>query len=84
MAGAVTTITLPNGNPGTEVLDAFAINFNRPETVVINELTVPNPETKEEFFKRQIIIWIKGQVNGHKEREASKAVREAPDTLNIT
>lgn len=78
------TLSVPNGTITTRTLDAYAAVFNRPVTVLVNDVEVPNPETKAAFFKRQLIIQVKNLVLNYEADQAAIAVKAAADTLTIT
>lgn len=68
------TFTIPDDAwPG--ICDAFASEYQRPETVQQDGETVPNPETKEQFATRKVIEYV-GEIWGAYNRRLNLSVAE--------
>lgn len=73
-------ITIPAASL-TRVLDAFAGTFGYQTTIN----GVANPETKEQFAKRQTLEWVRRVVMSYEaDRDAKTARDGVVNNLNIT
>lgn len=52
------------------LIESFAVAYARPETVLVDGVESPNPETKEQFFPRMVIQYVAGIWKAHAQQLA--------------
>ena len=56
--------------------DAFASEYKRPDVVVVDEVEVPNPQSKQSFTTECIRLYIEQVVAGYSKKQAAVAAAE--------
>lgn len=69
------TIDFPDGETN-RILNAFASAYQYSATLPNGD---PNPQTKAQFFKAQVMRFIKGVVKGQEVEDAAIAARAAAE-----
>ncbi len=71
------SVTIPNPVL-SRILDAFAAEYNRPDTV-LNEQgeQVSNPESEADFAKRKVMEYIKSVTKSYEAKAAAETARQA-------
>lgn len=69
---------------GAEAIDAFCARYGYTSMVPdpnVQGGTIPNPETRAQFAKRQVAEWMKSEVLKYRDYVASQSVDKTPPTI---
>ena len=84
---ALLEFSLEVGDKKTRIINGIAGQHGYQDEVEVDEVMVPNPETKGEFVKRMVIGWVKENVKAYEVNLASKTARETAiadaDTISV-